>query len=442
MSYYSNEDASIVVFKGSGTLFEGVSTPRPQDVKSPNDQYTHILGKIAPWGEGNDFPQIIMAECEKNSDLGSFLDLQARIMYAGGVSYEVMDPQTGKHIDRRIPEIDRFLFQNWGYPIQSCKDFYMLVNTFPEMILGKNREKIHWLIARPAAWCRYGLQDKNGKIPKVYISSDWSALNSDTMLERPVINPLFEMPENLRERKDGFKYIYPLSYPSGRSYYQLANWNAIRMSKWLELANKIPAFKLAVMNNQITIKYHIQIPDYYWEWKYEGKWHTFTPEERKAKKEAEIEFINTFLKGEEKAGKSITTGYKLTPDGKELPGIKITAIDDKMKDGMYLEDSVEATIKLFSAIGLDPSILGIVPGKGGSNRAGSDKREALNIYISMIQMHIDIVLRPYDFISYYNGWNTDQQMIRWYFRAPLLQTLDKIKPSERESVLPKDGGDQ
>jgi len=439
---FSDDDMMVVVHSESNALYSFDDAPQPKRVK--DDLSTQVNSwKIHPWGDDNNFPDTILSELANNSDLGSFLDLQARALHAGGVTYHVEDPNTGEIIPKRIPEIESFLFQNWYYPIQATVDFYRFINVFPEFIVSRDRKKIRWLICRPANHCRYALQDEQGRINHVYISANWpeARWNDKKTLKRSVVHPIYDMPENLRQRKDGPAYIYPLSYPSGKSYYQLANWNAIRKNKWLELANKIPEFKLALMNNQLTIKYHIQISGKFWEWKYENKWSTFSAEEKKKKKEEVISTINQFLKGEKNAGKSLTSHFEIDRvSGKEVPGIKIDAIDDKIKDGIYLEDSVEATIKLFSALGLDPSILGIVPGKGGSNRSGSDKREALNIYISLIQPHASILLRPYDFISWYNGWNNENEMIRWKFKAPLLQTLDQVTPSDRETVPEQEGG--
>ncbi|MCJ8334937.1 MAG: hypothetical protein MJH10_11900 [Epibacterium sp.] len=439
----SNEAATIFVSPAAGAVYEEVQEVKPRrqhTVQDKNNLNTH--DKIAYWGDNNDFPQQVLAEIEKNSDLGSMLDLQARALVSGGLGYRVIDMATGQEKpNQRVMEIEKFLYRNWAYPMKAATDFYRFINVWPQLSVGDNREKVLWLTCREAPYCRHELQDeKTGRIRHTFINSDWSGQTTDHRLTQklPVIDPMYDLPEDVKARKDGPHYSYPLSYPTDRIYYQLANWNALRKSKWLELANKIPAYKLAVMKNQITIKYHIQIPEYYWEWKYEKTWAKLSAEERKTKKEEEIANINKYLRGEEQAGKSLVTPFKFDRHAhKEYPGIKIDAIDDKMKDGIYLEDSVEATIKMFSALGLDPSILGIVPGKGGSNRSGSDKREALNIYISLMQPHAQILLRPYDFTSWYNGWNNDSQLIEWYFKGPHLQTLDKVTPKERET-LPSD----
>jgi hypothetical protein len=78
--------------------------------------------------------------------------------------------------------------------------------------------------------------------------------------------------------------------------------------------------------------------------------------------------------------------------------------------------------------------VGVIPGKGGSNRSGSDKREALNIAMSIMTTHAKILLQPYEFVSDFNGWNNDKRMIKWRFKSPILQTLDDVTPSKRETV--------
>jgi hypothetical protein len=444
---YANDSYDLVVSTLGEALYEFSDGPDPKPVKDHKSTQLST-SKIHPWGDDNNFPGEIMAELEKNSDLGSFLDLQARTLYSGGVTYDVYDIEAGELIPgKKIPEIEAFIFQNWYYPIQAAVDFYKFFNVFPEFTLSKSRKKINWLICRPANQCRYETQNvKTGVIDHCYINANWaeSIVEDKYTQKRRVLNPILDLPSQLQGRRDTNTdtYIYPLSYPTGRTYYQLANWNALRKSKWLELANMIPEFKLAMMKNQLSIKYHIKISSEYWRQKYEGRWESFTPEEKVTKKQEAIAAINTFLKGASNAGKSLTTNMGWDKAvGKEIPGVEISAIDDKIKDGVYLEDSVEATIKIFSALGLDPSILGIVPGKGGSNRSGSDKREALNIYISLIQPHANLLLRPYEFISYYNGWNTAKQLIQWRFKAPLLQTLDQVTPKKRHTIPDEPGAE-
>lgn len=396
---------------------------------------------IALWGDDNLLPDNILHEIDQNSDLKALLHLQARVMYAGGVEYELMDPRTYKPMENQVhPEIEQFLKRNWHYPIQATEDFYRFDNVFPQFTIVKDRSKIKWLTAHPANFCRYELQNKdNGNIRKVYINADWEhGKPEDAETKRyPLLNPMLQDPEDLRKRKDGPHYIYPLSYPQGTTYYAVPNWWALKKANWLELMNKIPSYKLALMKNQLSMKYHIEFPDTHWDFICPG-FDKLDKAKKKEVKEAEVKKIVTLLQGEENAGKTIVTGYHFDKiQFKEYPGIRITVIKDNLKDGAYLEDTVEGVIKMFTSLGLDPSILGIVPGKGGSNRSGSDKREAIMMYTQLIQPHVDMVLRPYEFVADYNGWNNEEHLVRWYFKsAAQIPTLNKVTPNERENINP------
>lgn len=437
-------EASVYFKPETGLLVELDDSPKRSPVQ-PVVSNPDSDNKIAYWGSNNTFPQDIQAELAKNSDIGSALDWQARALYAGGLKYRVKvinKDGTFELVDKVIWEVERFVrASKLSYFLPAAKDFYKYVNVFPRLSLNGDRSKIVRLVAENAAYCRYGKQNTTtGFIDNLYVNANWEkgaqASNEQTIVY-PVIDPMVFNADNFKEfRKGKFEYVYPLSYPTGMTYYQLADWTSIIKSKWLELANKIPAFKLALMKNQVTIKYHVRIPADWWEWKF-PTWNTkMTADEKKAKMQETFDYFNNFLKGEEKAGKSISSTYRVDRNTlKPYPGIEIVPIDDKVKDGIYLEDSVEATIKIFSALGLDPALYGIIPGKGGSNRSGSDKREALNIYMSLIQPHVDLVTSVYDFVADYNGWNNDEQQIEFYTEKPYLQTLNQVTPKERETVV-------
>ncbi|MFY0628689.1 MAG: hypothetical protein JXR07_20520 [Reichenbachiella sp.] len=434
----SNPEATIIYSEGTGGVY---LNSKPETKRAPEDpNTTDGDSKIAYWGDSNDFPDLIDKSLEKNGDLASGLDWQARALYSGGLKYDRMNMETGELTSKPIFEIEQFKFRNWMYLMQATKDFYKYINVFPEIILTKDRKKIHWLTARPAGHCRYAKQDKDGHIRKVYLNANWAdGLSTDSKLtdSHPALN-MFDQPESLKTRRDSFNYMMPLGYPTGKSYYQLAGWNALRNNGWLDLSDEIAKFKMAIMKNQMTIKYIIEMPDYWMAWKYPD-WESFNAAKKITLQKAEIKKFDDFIKGSENAGKTITVPFKTDKHtGSPFPGWKITPIDDKIKDGIYLEDSVEATIKIFSALGLDPALFGIIPGKGGSNRSGSDKREALNIYISLLQPHADLILRPLDFISWYNGWSNEKEIIKWSFNKPYMQTLDEVTPSKRDTVIPEE----
>lgn len=424
----------VAIYETGSTTTTKPRTAKRDESLEPTDY------KLAYWGDNNDWPQLVDKDLEMNTDLWRSLDMNARALYGGGIEYTVYDFETGEISNKKIFEIEQFLFRNAKYPLQATGDFYKYANVFPEIILNQPGNKVYWLTAHPAGHCRYALQKDSGAIEQCYINANWADRANWTdklTMKRPVLDPWVDLPETLSERKDGPRYVYPLSFPSGKIYYQLPIWNGIRNNGWLKLANEIPKLKSAIMKNQMTIKYHIKFPDYYWSWKY-PEWEGLDAKKKKELKETEFTAIKKWLTGPENAGKTIATGYKTDPDTlKPYPGVEIIPIDDKLKQGIYIEDSTEASIKLFSAAGIDPSLFGFQLGKN-SNLSGSDKREAYNIFVSFMKPHQDIILRPYDFISWYNGWNTRKQLIIWNFSRAFMQMLNAVTPSERETKQPQE----
>jgi hypothetical protein len=335
-------------------------------------------------------------------------------------------------------EIDQFQFRNRQYLAQACIDLYDLNNVFAQLIIGEDRQKIHRIAAMEAQDCRFARRDKAGDVKNIYLHPDWTEWNGskedDKIKEVAAVHPLTTSPDEIRNAKgSAMKFIFPVSYPTGHNYYQYPQWWSVKKSKWLDFGNMIPTVKEAILRNMALIRYHIQMPDYWMQERYKN-WGKMTDKQKEEATKKEFQVINDVLHKPENAGKSVYTTFKVfQASGKEYGGWKIEAVDDKMKDGALLADSSEATTKIFSATSIDPSLHGLIPGTGGSNRSGSDKREALNIYMSLIKVHEDIVLDPWQFASWYN-WNTEDYEVHWSLEKPLLQTLNQVTPSKRETI--------
>lgn len=447
----SNNDASIVYFEGPLLFTSESISKNPPTALPPSVSEEAERDIIAQWGEMNDFPEQARTAKESNPDLGSALDWKARALYAGGIGYSITDRATGEaapkvgQVKTMAYLIDQFIYRNRQYSLQAAIDFYDLYNVFPQIILSENRQQIVRIHALEARSCRFKKRDKAGKLSRILIHPDWtgwSGQEDDQKIRKvDIIDPITADPERIKSDKgQTLKYCYPLGYPTGKNYYQLPHWWSIKVSKWLDFGNMIPIVKQTILKNISLIRYHIEMPDYWMDSRY-SNFKSMADEEKKKAVEKEFKIINDVLTGAQNAGKNIFTMFRtMIATGKEYGGWKITAIDDKMKDGALLADSSEATIKVFSGTSIDPALHGLIPGKGGSNRSGSDKREALNIYMSLIQAHEDILLDPWNFAAWYNEWNTEDFEVKFHFRKPLLQTLNQVTPAQR-ATIPDDDAD-
>lgn len=393
-------------------------------------------GEIASWGDDNQFPTTVRKEAEESEILQENLGWKADAWYGGGIVYGLVDidQQGNETFTRvRIPEVEAFLARSRRYAYETLLALSYFANGFGEFILTKDRKQIWSICNQDTEYCRYKKPDAMGVISHIYISANWAnSANPDDIVPVPAIDPYFDTPDTIRERTDSWKYIYPVAIPSpGKTLYQLARWNAIRRSGWLNMLKKIPTMKLKMFDNQLSIKYSVEVHHRYWEWKY-GDWEIKDKKERQSIIRDEVAAFEKTMTGVEGAGKSI---FSITfPDpqdpSKAISAFKVTAIDDKLKSGLYVEDSQEAASWVYTAIGVAPTLRGIHPGKEMGGGSGSDARVAFNNFISTSKFPQDLVLEPLHFVRDYNGW---PENLQFRFSAPLIMTLDSGKSSQQET---------
>ncbi|MDJ1500460.1 hypothetical protein [Xanthocytophaga agilis] len=420
-----------------------VTLGKNQRPTAPLEKETGSTTEYARWGDDNLFPQNITREIEANTIIGSTLDWKARALYSGGIMYgsrsydEKGEEKFTPFID---VDIEEFIFKSnvLRYLIEASTDLYYFYNVFPEIILSEDRSQVVSISAQEATFCRWARQDQNdGLIKKCFINANWDKEGSDYLDNSvPVIDPYYASVDKVKGDTSS-KYIYPVSYPTpGKVYYQLAHWDSIRVSGWYEVAKAIPAFKKALFGNQVITQYHVEISKEYWSDKYPN-WNSLPIEKKKELMTEELEAFDRRMSGIDNAGKSIMTSFEHEElHGKDHSYWKINPIDNKIKSGIYIEDSQEASSHILYALSVDPTIIGSAPGKGMGGGSGSDKREAFNMYISLCDVHAHLILEPLQFIAWYNGWSKKYPGFTWRFRRPILQTLDKVTPSKRETTTP------
>lgn len=438
-SVIANEDYSAHILKGAGAaaIVTEKAAPRVTSAAVIDDS---SAGKMALWGEGNDFPQTVIADVRKDPEIGTLLDKEARLLYSGGLVYGTLDfNDKGEEIIKPLQPAERKRVSDWlvksnikRYLLEAAKDLYWFYNAFPEVILNVGRTEIIQLCVQPAEICRWEKMDSTGRVKKCFINANFPQYDEKhaTTKTLNVIDPYYNPAETLK-KMSGTNFIYPLSYPTpGSTYYQLADWNSIRASGWLDVSMAIPKFKKSFITKQLNIKYHVEISQLYWENKYPG-WKDKLQAEREKIRLDELTKFNEILTGVEKAGNSIITAMHTDPVlGKEYSLWKITIIDDKYKSGQFLEDGKDASLYKMSAIGLHPALIGTMP-NNGMGGAGSNIREAYNLHMMMVRAHQDIILEPLDLVKAYNGWPDD---LVFRFRNSFMNTLDAGKETTQTTA--------
>lgn len=406
-------------------------------------------GKIAAWGKSNDTPQKIIAQVRKNASATSALAFRCDAHYGNGLTFLKKDvTNDGKH-DVKVVPID-------APEMTAVKEFFnkSKMNTFwketitdlewwriafPEYILSNDFTQINRVKRHRAAWCRYEvMNEETGLVENVYISEKFGKENvsPDSIFAAtvPVVDSYWtadEIKEYCKVNKI-HKFIRPVFFPLlDEAYYPEGGWHAVVNSGWLEVANSVPAWVNNMFKNQVSIKYQIEIDERYYTVTFRDQWQEFTKEERDAERKKTIDSINDHLSKPENAGKSIQTMMFKNDSGQQESYVKITVIDDKYKEGVYLPQAEAANSEILFGTRVDPSLIGAgIPGGKLGAGSGSDKTAAFNIINALMKTPREITLDVYDFIRDFNGWDPT---IMAAFENIILTTLDK-NPTGSEKV--------
>lgn len=424
--------------KGSGVI--SVKENRNPIVKRPEG------GKgIAFWGKKNDFPQQVIKKLATNPILGRTLD--DKVCFAQGLDILPVMPKIieGKEVLEIVDDAEIWAFidqpSTQNYFNEAFTNLFTFYNGFAKLTKSINHEKILQIDCEDSAFCRLSDQNAAGESELVYVNANWpqAKITDKETITYDALNPYSFTIVDDAYQIDDHEFIYPFSYATpGKTFYQLAHYMSFLESEWNTLLELIAKHKRYFLENQITLKFHIELPDYYFDQKLGAVYTKATDSEKLRMRTAEIQLWNDYLTNVENTGNSIASIYKVV-NNTAVPGVNITPIDNKMPDGKFINDNQEAFSLLLYALGMDPALLGFAPGAKMGSGSGSDKREAFLIFLAKVTPYRKKVLEPLNFIALYNGWKEKYPRMRFVFKDVILTTLDSGGDTASSIDKPKGG---
>lgn len=395
------------------------------------------------WGSDNNMPNKLIESAYKNNVLASNLDFNARIGYGDTIQVVRRSRNVSNEIEyvplmeSEAQEVFDFLRDNNYALLQQelIHDLMLLNNSFVEFIMNKACTKILQVRHKEAAYSRLSMMNDDGRIEYHGYCSDWTNSASEKVIVTPLLdydNPLYDLKVKMGKKPDEKgktnnkkipRHILHIAPPSpGKFYYQKAYWWSIFESHWFDFSCSIPEFKMNLMQNQMVLKYHVQIRKGFFDDMFRSEGIT----DPKKKEERKLDFyrqLEDFLSGKENAGKNFVSeiSYSDIQKGLEIQDIKITPIESFIKGGEYIEDSEEASNAICYAMGVHPSLQGASPGKNKTIN-GTEARELFIIKQAMMKPIRDLLLQPLQIVKDINGWDPD---IDFIIPNIMLTTLDQ-----------------
>ena len=424
----------------SGFVGRHVMATTPKSVasaeKSPYTGGTAVLDKdrkltgIAYWGDGNRFPQDVITDISTTSLIPSVIDRKVDMLVGSDISYGTVefDAGTGRRFMRpkRIDYIDDWLeASNISLFIhEAARDWYTYYNIFPELTMGRGRDRIVGIECKDASQVRLSTMNDKGDINEAIIG-DWKYGYSmyQDFPRIHALNPYFRVAEQVLQLKKP-SYILPTRIlDRGQFYYGIAPWNGLRASGWLQVAKRVPELKMHLLSNLMHLRYHIEFAASYWTNKYKD-FDAKSEAEKISIISSEVSAFDSWAKGDKGQGGVYWSTMVESIGNSDLQSlVKINEMKMSLPEGAYLQDAQEADFIICRDLGLKPSLHGISPSKSGSSPgSGSEDRIARTNHILDQSLHADKVLSALNVVRQVNGWPRN---IRFFFNSYYAATLDR-----------------
>ena len=399
MSDFISDSSGTVLYSnvGGGAIFEiqGAArnagrTTRPTINKAVDKDPGNR--DVLPWGVNNDHPAKVVKDTDTSTVIPSTLRKQINFLVSGGVVFGKITGYSGTGENFEIqPPASIPKVTDWAEVVNMdsfCErvatDLVWFYNAFVVLVLSRDRKQIVNIDVLPASHCRMSPQEDKlgGRSRGVYVNANWdhgNVVNRDETLWYPLLNPEHDVVGQIKRGKY-LKYVLPLQvYRPGYNHYPKPEWDSARTGGWLDVGNAVPKFKTYLMKNQMSIKWHIQVPSTYWESQFKN-WAELSQKEQLEKKQDTLRTFVEMMKGVESAGNALLSEFFVDPDNyKEFGGWKVTALEHNIADGAYNEDSQESANHQLYATGMDGALVGNGPGKNMGGGSGSEKRVAFNV---------------------------------------------------------------
>lgn len=460
------------VFKGvelgKGVFNISASSPLPPkenfDIANP-DEYKNqfTTNPVIPWGKNNLFPTELDAVASQVPVVESGLKILSDHLAGQGLYLYIEKFEKGKRI---IEEVDNEILLEamynanfYEYWDTGCRELPRWGNVFPVHKLT-NERKYSQIRVYDTPWNRLERHDPtDAEIKNIYVSSQWwrgidSLINKGEITDDlkkwifkiRLLND-FDPAVQMFGDKNTFSFAQHIKYHTSGHDYGRSPWHACFRNGWLGISKGVPAMLKKLFENVMTINYHVEVDSEYWKTRVGNEWEDeqiWTPE-KKAEHIADWQKeIERKLVGEANIGKSVFSTLIRVNGTEQISAIKITVVENKLLTAgeNFIPNSQQADGQITGAIGLDPSMIGlVVPGGKQSAGSGSNIREASLALNARLRPDRERLLEPFytmrDYMLLQNpslAKDPNFKKIKIGVRDYIINTLDERAPASGKEV--------
>lgn len=387
---------------------------------------------IINWGENNDFPQIANRLINDTGVLNTGLKFLRNLTLGQGIYPCLIEgfDDSGNEILKPFENhaVHNFLVSRTvrRYLEKVLRDYLKFGISFVQLMPSLIGEMFAGINTLNALYCRLtegkeGIQHciNSGSFPDG-VGSGYNRMRVLSEYDPEWDISLLKMEGKLK--KESLIYCVRDSWSNNENYSAPIWWSA-QNAGWIDIAHEVPRFLQKAYKNQVTFKWHIQIPYSFWEKQFPYSEYTEGSDARKIAIEKYMKSVEDNLCGSDNAEKPLLTMYAVNEgNGRTEEEWKITALDNKAKDGDRLVTSAAANSEILFSLMINPNVMGAgMPGGAyAGNQGGSNIREAFLVNIANAWIDRQNILDPIEFYLRFNGVKD----VELRFRNTILTTLD------------------
>ncbi|MCX6231152.1 MAG: hypothetical protein NTZ33_06370 [Bacteroidetes bacterium] len=388
--------------------------------------------EISPWCDNNDFPtkanEIIRTVGVLNTGLKYTRNftIGQGIFPVNVIGYDDKGNELLKVIED--PKLINFCEGRLvrRYMEKALRDFLKFGVANVQLIPNADASQLVGLNALNAVFNRYTVA-KNGLIEKVIVSGKFPDSPGTEFEAFDLLDEYDPMADLFRRKVSGNlkgkSVVFAIKDSwSNNDYYSEPAWWSAYLAGWIDIAKVVPKFLVKAYENQISWKWHIQIPYAFWDKKFPAADYP-DAEKRKTAIEEYMDLIETNLCGEENADKPIFTFFEINPNnGKVEEQWIIKPLENKLNNDQNLITSAAANSEILFSLMINPNVMGagMPGGTYAGNQGGSNIREAFLVNIANAWLDRQNLLDPLECFLEYNGVKD----VQLRFRNTILTTLD------------------
>jgi hypothetical protein len=421
---------------------KGVPADRPKNTSSPKpsgtdlDKTTVENIEIASWGASNDWPKKADEIINKVGTLNTGLRFTRNFTLGQGIfpckitGYD----KDGNEILEAPTDPTLATFANSRlvrrYMEKALRDYLKLGIGYVQLLMNLEGDKIVGINCINAKYCRLSVANPStGVIEKCIVSGKWPDTPGKGEYQVYDVLDEYDPFADLQRRRFGKKtggksFVMCIRDSwSNNEYYSSALWVAAYLAGWIDIAGMVPAFLKKAYANQISWKWHIQIPYAFWDKQF-PKTDYPSVEDRKMAINDYMDSIEDNLCGTDNADKPIFTFFEINPmNGKVEEQWIIKPLENKLSNEQNLITSAAANSEIMFSIMVNPNVMGagMPGGTYAGNQGGSNIREAYLVNVAHAWLDRQNILDP---IEVYHRFNGGEENVEWRFRNTILTTLD------------------